>query len=67
MVARDEEGQELSDEQAARSSAFASAREMACVEVQKGHLHLGHRVEVEDESGTILATVQFRDVVEIEA
>jgi hypothetical protein len=44
-----------------------SAREMACAEVLKGRLHLTHQVDVEDESGTVLATVHFRDVVQIEA
>ena len=67
MVARDEEGQELPDEAAAWSRARVSVREMACAEVLKGQLNLSHRVDVRDESGTVLATVHFRDVVQIEA
>lgn len=66
IVARDEEGQELPDEEAARSKAFVSAREMVCAEVLQGHLNLRHRIEVEDESGMLLASVHFRDAVEIE-
>ena len=66
MVARDEEGQELPDADAARRRALASAREMACAEVLKGHLALHHRVDVEDESGEVIASVHFRDVVRID-
>ncbi len=67
IVARDEEGQELRDEAAARIRARVSVREMACAEVLKGHLNLSHRIDVEDESGSLCATVHFRDVVQIEA
>lgn len=66
IVVRDEEGQELPDAEAARSRALLSAREMACAEVLKGHLGLNHRVEVEDESGALIASLLFRDVVDIE-
>ena len=67
IVARDAEGQELPDADAARSRALVSAREMACAEVLKGHLNLRHRIEVEDESGTLLASVHFGEAVDIEA
>ena len=67
MVARDDEGQELPDAEAARSAALVSAREMACAEVLAGRLNLGHRLEVEDESGTLLASVRFSEAVDIES
>ncbi len=67
IIARDEEGQEFPDAEAARKSACVSAREMASTEVLNGHLDLRHRVDIEDESGTLLATVHFRDVIDIEA
>lgn len=67
LVSRDDEGLELADDEAARSRAIMSAREMACAEVLEGRLSLNHRLDVEDESGSVIATVRFRDVVEIEA
>ena len=67
IVSLDEEGQELEDADAARQKGVETAREMACTEVRRGHLYLGHRVDVEDEGGVTIATVHFRDVVKIEA
>lgn len=66
-VALDEEGAELPDLAAARATAVASAREMACAEVLEGHLALNHRIEVVDEQGELACTVHFRDVVAVEA
>ena len=67
IVAIDEEGSELPDVSAARARAIASAREMSCAEVLKGHLSLHHRIDVTDESGTVVCTVHFADVVVIDA
>jgi uncharacterized protein YggE len=47
----DEEGLDLADDIAARVHAVEEARTMACEAVQKGYLNLGHRIEIEDESG----------------
>jgi len=66
MVVMDEEGSELPDLAAARVRATASAREMACAEVLKGHLTLNHRIEVVDEAGERVCTVHFSDVVAVE-
>jgi len=65
-VAPDEEGSELPDLAAARARAFAGARDMACAEVLQGHLTLDHRIEVVDESGELVWTVRFSDVVSVE-
>lgn len=65
MTVIDEEGAELSGMEAARKKALADAREMACAEVLEGHLDLRHRIEVADESGEVLFTVQYRDTVDV--
>ena len=67
MTVLDEEGAELPSVQAARERAFADARQMACAEVLEGHLNLRHRIDVVDERGEVLFTVQFRDTVEIQS
>lgn len=67
MITADEEGQELVGTLAARERAIAIAREMVCSEVLGGHLNLKHRIEVADESGKIIATVRFKDAVELES
>ena len=64
-VALDEEGAECLDLAAAKARAFAGAREMACAEVLQGLLTLDHRIEVVDESGALVWTVHFGDVVTV--
>ena len=66
LIVLDQEGKELPSLQAARENALDNAREMACAEVLDGHLNLKHRIEIADESGKVLATVPFRDVVVVE-
>ena len=66
LVSRDEEGRELPDAGAAQCKALADARHMACAEVLEGHLNLKHRIEVEDEGGTLIATVRFEEAVMLE-
>jgi hypothetical protein len=65
MVALDEEGQELPSSAAAMERAIQEARHMACHEVLKGHLGLTHRIEVEDETGAVVATVEFKDAIQL--
>ena len=65
MTVIDEEGVKLPDFEAARRKAIGDARDMACTEVLEGRLKLRHRIEVADESGGVLLTVLFRDVVEV--
>jgi hypothetical protein len=62
----DEEGRDLSSADEAHSEAVKSAREMACAEVDKGHLHLHHRIDVVDSTGELIERVWFRDVVRVE-
>ena len=66
-VVRDEDGQELPDIAAAHREAIRNARHIACAEILEGHLNLKHRIEVEDEHGTVIATVRFEDVLALEA
>jgi hypothetical protein len=66
QVASDEEGLDLPDTEAAMAAALAGAREMACEEIRKGCLHLGHRVEICDESRRVIGTIRYRDAFAIE-
>ena len=67
MIVADLEGAEMLDAEAACARAVASAREIACAEVMQGRLDLNHRIEVEDETGELLATVYFRDVIQLQS
>ena len=66
MAVVDEEGVELPDVEAARGKALHDARAMACAEVLEGRLNLSHRIEVADEAGSVLLTLEFGDTVEVE-
>jgi hypothetical protein len=66
MTSMDEEGKELPSVHHAHAEAVSNAREMASAEVMHGHLHLSHRIEVADADGTVVDTVWFRDVVEVD-
>lgn len=67
MVSIDEEGKELPSIQYARQEAIRNVQAMACAEVIEGHLNLDHRIEIADETGKIVDTVRFRNVVHIES
>ena len=63
----DLEGIELPDLDAAQAKAAHEARLlMGDLLDREGRLALHHRIEIEDEQGAVLATVNFRDVVAIE-
>lgn len=66
VVALDVEGVDLPDLAAAQKVALDGARELICDQVRKGHLNLGHRVEVTDERGETVLKIAFRDVFTIE-
>ena len=66
MTVCDDEGLDLPDVEAAARAALAGAREMICVQVKNGRLHLGHRIEVEDEAGAQVLVLHFGDAIEIE-
>ena len=63
----DEEGLELADLAAARTHASRSARVIAGETVkEQGHIIGDHRIDIEDEHGSVLDSVYFRDAVKIE-
>ena len=59
-------GLEFPDAEAARGDALRGARDLASDEVARGYLKLHHRVEVQDESGAVIASIAFRDAVAVE-
>jgi hypothetical protein len=65
ITSLDEEGSELPTDAAAKQPAESNAREMAAESVREGHLVLSHWIEVGNEVGEKIATVRFRDVIQI--
>ena len=61
----DEEGRELPDLAAAHAAALVEAREMITESVERGRVDLRHRIEVRDESGSIVHTLHFGDAIEV--
>ncbi len=61
----DEEGQELSDADAARDEAIKSARALICDSVREGEVTLSHRIEVLSENGQPVLTLTFGEAVRI--
>ena len=61
----DNEGLELANVEAAVSTAVSAARDIMASEVLAGRLCLGCRIEVTEAAGVILATVPFRDAVQV--
>jgi hypothetical protein len=63
----DDEGLELPSLDAAREHAAANARfTLAQLAIEEGKINFGHCVDIEDEEGSVLDTVRFRDVVKVE-
>lgn len=65
ITSLDDEGVELVDAKSAIDRGIAHARYMAAQSVLNGHLILNHRIEVADTDDRRIATVFFRDVVEV--
>ena len=65
VEAIDEEGADLPDLDAARAHAIKCARDMMAEDVKSGFIDLNHRIEVEDESGRVVAVVFYRDAFEL--
>jgi hypothetical protein len=65
-VCTDDDGLELPDVRAAHREAERSARALACEQIVKGHLNLGHRIEIEDEDRRPVLTLPFRDAFKVE-
>lgn len=68
LETRDEEGADLRDLDGARKHAIASARVLMCETlINEGRLTLNHRIDIEDESHSTVATVKFTEAVKIES
>jgi hypothetical protein len=65
IEALDEEGVELSDDEAALLYAMEETRLLAAEEVKRGTLHLDHRIVVVRAPDEAIGTVRFRDVVRL--
>ena len=64
VEAPDEEGKEFPDLAAAKDYAISEARTLAAEQIkEQGDLVLHHRIDIADESGSILDTVRWADVV----
>lgn len=61
----DEEGQEFASLDDARCAAVASARDLMAADIRTGQLSLDERIEITDPAGAIVATVCFRDAVQV--
>jgi len=63
----DDEGLELPDLEAARAHAVRCARvTFAEVAKDEGRVVLHHRIDIENEERSVLATVHFRDAVKVQ-
>jgi len=64
---RDHEGRDLPDLQAARTHAVQLARfTFGETAKDEGRVVLHHHIDIEDEQGTVLATVRFGEAVKVE-
>ena len=67
LTVDDQEGAELADLDAARARAEQYALDMSAASVlEHGRINLHHRIDVADERGEIVLTVEFGDVVTVE-
>lgn len=66
LQVEDQEGIELSGPEAARNGAIHSARALMCDALMDGRIVLHHRIDIADEHQSIIQTIHFRDVVQIE-
>lgn len=61
----DDEGQELANLAAAHLRAIDYARDLASAAVRQGRLDLKHRIDIEDDTGKVLAKVTFADAIDV--
>lgn len=59
----DTEGVELPDLAVARERAIQEALGLMRASIDEGHIDLCHHVNVRDESGLVVCTVRFEDIV----
>lgn len=62
----DEEGQDLRDLEDARGIAVDSIRDMIAAEARTGKIDLQGRIEIREEAGRVLDTVQFTEAVVVQ-
>ena len=65
LDARDEEGRELADQNAATAAAAADIRSILSEDVKLGMLDLRGRIEIADETDTVVGTVHFIDSAQL--
>jgi hypothetical protein len=63
--ARDEEGLDLPDLEAARAAAVRGIRSILSDEVVHGAIDFEGRVDIADEADQVLACIPYRDAVEV--
>jgi len=63
----DEEGMELPDLATARAKGIESARSIMSAEIRNGKLPLADVITIANEKGTPMATVSFRETLEMSA
>lgn len=63
--ARDEEGLEVADADAARAKAVEGIRSILAEDVKEGLLDLRGGVDIADEAGAVVLSVAFADAVEL--
>jgi hypothetical protein len=62
-VARDKEGCEFPDLEAARAAALAGARSLMCEQICNGFLNLDDQTQVAGEEGQTLLMIRYGDAV----
>jgi hypothetical protein len=64
-VLLDEEGRELDGQEAVEAAALAEARAIIGAEARTGTINLDQVIEVEDQAGTVIHRLEFKDAVTI--
>jgi hypothetical protein len=65
LEARDEEGADYPDLEAAREAAIEGARDIVCEQIRQGFLYLDGYIEIASDSGAPLMKVGFREAFEV--
>ena len=65
VIALDEEGKELPNEEVARLHALIGARDIMASQVKHGYMVLSHWIDVADNQGKVLFSVTFEQAVDI--
>lgn len=64
-VAEDEDGIEFPNLEAAKAEALKGARSILADDLMRGRVDLRGRIDVADDTGSVVETVRFEDAVEI--